>query len=141
VDSGRDVHAALAEVKESLLVDLNARIGASAAPTQLFKEQRDALSILRGNLTHPTVAREDSVELTKIVRRPLARTLRRELRDMLVAYEGSEDYGTLVSELQSFVGRYGLDGTAPGGPSENGSGGEQDIEEDEVELVAYLDLS
>ena len=113
MDSGRDVHAALAEVKESLLVDLNARIGASAAPTQLFKEQRDALAILRGNLNHPTVAREDSVELTKVVRRPLARTLRRELRDMLDAYEGSEDYGTLVSELQSFVGRYGLDEHRP----------------------------
>jgi hypothetical protein len=128
VDSGRAVHSALAEVKESLLVDLNARIGASAAPTQLFKEQRNALAILRGNLTHSTVAREYSVELTKIVRRPLARTLRRELRDMLDAYGGSENYGTLVAELQSFVGRYGLDGAAPGAPSEDGSGGEKEIE-------------
>ncbi|MEJ7815727.1 MAG: helicase-related protein [Rubrobacter sp.] len=141
VDSGRDAHVALAEVKESLLVDLNARIGASAAPTQLFKEQRDALAILRSNLTHPTVAREDSVELTKIVRRPLARTLRRELRDMLSAYDGSEDYETLVSELQSFVGRYELDGNATDRPSENGAGVEKEIVEDELELVSYLDLS
>ena len=60
---------------------------------------------------------------------------------MLHDYEGSENYGTLVSELQSFVGRYGLDDTAPGGPSKNGSGGEKEIEEEELELVAYLDLS
>ena len=47
----------------------------------------------------------------------------------------------MVSELQSFVGRYGLNGTAPGAPSENGSGGQKEIEGEELELVAYLDLS
>lgn len=111
------------------------------APTQLFKEQRDALAILRSNLNHPTVAREDSVELTRVMRRPLARTLRRELRDMLEVYEGSGDYGTLVSGLRSFVERYELDGDVPGGVTANGSGGEKEIEEEEIELVAYLDLS
>ena len=140
VDSGRNVHAALGEVKESLLVDLNARIGASAAPTQLFKEQRDALAILRRNLKHPTVAREESVELTKIVRRPMARMLRRELKATLDAYAESEDYGVLVSELQSFVDRYSLDGDGSSGPNENGAG-EKEIENEELELVAYLDLS
>jgi hypothetical protein len=79
------------------------------------------------------------VELTRIVRRPLARTLRRELRDMLDAYEGNGDYGTLVSELQSFVGRYELYGNVPGGSPAHGSG-EKEIEEEEIELVAYLDL-
>jgi hypothetical protein len=119
---------------------LNARIGVSAAPTQLFKEQRDALAILRSNLKHPTVAREDSVELTRVVRRPLARTLRRELRDILNDYEGNGDHDGLVTELLSFVGRYGLHSEASDGATTNGSS-KKEITEEELELIAYLDLS
>ncbi len=59
---------------------------------------------------------------------------------MLNAYEGNGDYGSLVSELQSFVGRYDLNGDPPDGSLANDSG-EKGIEEEELELVAYLDLS
>jgi hypothetical protein len=106
-ESGSDVHEVLARVKEELLMELNSRIAASEAPTQLFKEQRDVVAILRSNLKHPTVPREDSLELLQVLRRPMARTLRRELRSVLEAHADG-DYGMLVTRLQSFVTRYDL---------------------------------
>jgi hypothetical protein len=80
-ESGRDVHEILAQVKEELLLELNSRIAASEAPMKLFQEQRDLVAILGRNLKHPTVPREDSLELLQVLREPRARPLRRELRD------------------------------------------------------------
>lgn len=136
VESGRDVHEVLATVKEELLQDLNSRIAASAAPTQLFKEQRDVVAILRGNLKHPTVAREESLDLLQSLRRPMARTLRRELRGTLEAHADG-DYEELVAELQGFVTRYDLSANGRSDPQDS----EKEIKGEELELVAYLDLS
>jgi hypothetical protein len=135
VESGRDVHEVLSMVKEELLQELNSRIAASAAPTQLFKEQRDTVAILRGNLKHPTVPREDSLELLQILRQPMARTLRRELRGTLEAH--LDDYAALVAELQGFVTRYDLSANGSSDPQDS----ETEIGEEELELVAYLDLA
>lgn len=136
-ESGRDVHEVLARIKEDLLLELNSRIAASKAPTQLFKEQRDAIAILRGNLKHPTVPREESLELLQILRQPMARTLRRELRETLEA-DPNGDYDALVAGLQGFVARYELSVNGRDDPRDSM---EKEVGEEEVELVAYLDLS
>jgi hypothetical protein len=135
-ESGRDVHKVLAQVREELLFDLNSRIAASEAPTQLFKEQRDAVATLRSNLKHPTVPREDSLVLLQILRQPMARTLRRELKGTLETH--ADDYNPLVAELQGFVARYDL---SANGQGELRDSAEEEIREEELELVAYLDLS
>jgi len=100
-DSERDVHQILAQVKEELLLELNSRIAASEAPTKLFKEQRDLIAILGRNLKHPTVPQEDSLGLLQVLREPMARTLRRELKGVLDSHADS-DYEVLISELQGF---------------------------------------
>ena len=130
------MHEVPAQVKEELLIELNSRIAASEAPTKLFKEQRDVIAILRGNLKHPTVPREDSLELLQVLRQPMARTLRRELRRTLETHTEGE-YEELVSELQGFVGRYDL---AANGQAKLQDSAEEEVREEELELVAYLDL-
>jgi hypothetical protein len=135
--SGRDVHEVLGRVKEELLLELNSRIAASEAPTKLFKEQRDLVAVLGRNLKHPTVPREDSLELLQILREPMARTLRRELRELSDSHTDG-DYEALVSELQGFVARYDL---AANGREDPREPVEEEVGEEEVELVAYLDLS
>ena len=138
VESGRNVHEILAQVKEELLLELNSRIAASEAPKKLFKEQRDLVAILGRNLKHPTVPREDSLELLQVLREPMARTLRREMRGLLDAHADS-DYEALVSELQSFVARYDLVANGREHPHEPGE--EEEVGEEELDLVAYLDLA
>jgi len=122
-ESGHDVHEILAQVREDLLLELNSRIATSEAPTKLFKEQRDAVAILRGNLKHPTVPREDSLELLQLLRQPMPRTLRRELKGVLATHANG-DYDALVSELHGFVTRYNL--------SVNGQKASQDPTDEEV---------
>lgn len=95
------------------------------------------VAILRRNLKHPTVAREESLELLQTLRQPMARTLRRELKGTLKAHLDG-DYGALVSELQGFVARYDLSVNGQEGPRDSA---EEEIGEDELELVAYLDLA
>jgi hypothetical protein len=137
VESGRDVHEILSQVKEDLLLELNSRIAATEAPIKLFKEQRDLVAILGRNLKHPTVPREDSLELLQVLREPMPRTLRRELRGLLEAHVDN-DYEVLVSELQGFVARYDLAVDGRENPHESA---EEEIGEEELELVAYLDLA
>jgi hypothetical protein len=137
VESGRDVHEILRQVKEELLLELNSRIAATEAPTKLFKEQRDLVAILGRNLKHSTVPREDSLELLQVLREPMPRTLRRELRGLLEAHVDN-DYEALVSELQGFVARYDLAVDGRENPHESA---EEEIREEELELVAYLDLA
>jgi hypothetical protein len=131
------VHEILAQVKEELLLELNSRIAASEAPTKLFKEQRDLVAILGRNLKHPTVPREDSLELLQVLRESMPRTLRRELRGVLDAH-GDSDYEGLVSELQGFVARYDLVADGREDPHESV---EEEVREEELEVVAYLDLA
>ena len=137
VESGRDVHEILAQVKEELLLELNSRIAASEAPTKLFKEQRDLVAILGRNLKHPTVPHEDSLELLQTLREPMPRTLRRELRGLLDAH-ADNDYEALVSELASFVARYDL---VADGREDLHESAEEEVGEEELELVTYLDLA
>jgi hypothetical protein len=136
-ESGRDVHEVLGRVKEDLLLELNSRIAASEAPTKLFKEQRDLVGVLGRNLKHPTVAREDSLRLLRVLREPMARTLRRELRELSNSHADG-DYDGLVAELQGFVARYDL---AANGRVGSQGPVEQEVGEEELELVAYLDLA
>jgi hypothetical protein len=136
-DSERDVHQILAQVKEELLLELNSRIAASEAPTKLFKEQRDLIAILGRNLKHPTVPQEDSLGLLQVLREPMARTLRRELKGVLDSHADS-DYEVLISELQGFVTRYDLVADGREDPQESA---EEEVGEEELELVAYLDLA
>ena len=118
------------------MVQRAGRFAAYIAPTRLFKEQRDVVAILRSNLKHPTVPREDSLELLQILRRPMARTLRRKLRETLEAHADA-DYEELVVELQGFVTRYDL---SANGHGERRDTPEEEIKEEVLELVAYLDL-
>ncbi len=130
------MHEILAQVKEELLLELNSRIAASEAPTKLFKEQRDLVAILGRNLKHPTVPREDSLELLQVLREPMPRTLRRELRGLLDT-SADGNYEVLVSELQGFVARYDL---VADGRGDRYDSAEEEVKEEELELVAYLDL-
>jgi hypothetical protein len=66
----------------------------------------------------------------------MARTLRRELNSVLEANTDGE-YATLVSELQGFVTRYDL---SVDGREEPRGFEEEEVKEEELELVAYLDL-
>jgi hypothetical protein len=136
-ESGRDVHEVLGQVQEELLLELNSRIAASEAPTRLFKEQRDLVAILGRNLKHPTVPREDSLELLQVLREPMARTLRRELRGLLNSHTDG-NYEALVSELQGFVARYDL---VADGREKPRDFAEEEVSDEELELVAYLDLA
>jgi hypothetical protein len=136
-ESGRDVHEILRQVKEELLLELNSRIAATEAPTKLFKEQRDLVAILGRNLKHPTVPREDSLELLQVLREPMARTLRRELKGILEAHT-DDHYEALISELQGFVARHDFAVDGRENPHESA---EEEIGEEELELVAYLDLA
>ncbi len=78
---------------------------------------------MRGNLKHPTVPREDSLELLQLLRQPMPRTLRRELKGVLATHANG-DYDALVSELHGFVTRYNL--------SVNGQKASQDPTDEEV---------
>lgn len=127
----------LAQVREDLLLELNSRIATSEAPTKLFKEQQDTVAILRGNLKHPTVPREDSLELLQLLRQPMPRTLRRELKGVLATHANG-DYGALVSELHGFVTRYDL---STNGQEESQNPTDEEVREEDLELIAYLDLS
>ncbi len=112
-------------------------IGDTEAPTQLFKEQRNAVAILRGNLKCPTVPREESLELLQVPLQPMG----------LHAEEGAE--GDLGNPLQWRLRR------ARGGAAgvrgalrpllerleDVRDSQEEEVSEEELELVTYLDLT
>jgi hypothetical protein len=67
----------------------------------------------------------------------MPRTLRRELRGLLEAH-ADNDYEALILELQGFVARYDLIADGRGDQYESA---EEEVVEEELELVAYLDLA
>jgi hypothetical protein len=88
-------------------------------------------------VNHSTVPREDTMELLKAFNRPLHRTLRRELKDVIAVHQDDGHYEELVTALRAFTDRYEL---LADQPSKDGSDENSEVMKDEVELVAYLDL-
>jgi hypothetical protein len=72
----------------------------------------------------------------QVLREPMARTLRRELKGILEAHK-DDHYEALVSELQGFVARYDL---VADGREDLHETVEEEVREEELELIAYLDL-
>jgi hypothetical protein len=67
----------------------------------------------------------------------MARTLRRELKGILETHR-DDHYEALVSALQGFIARYDLVANGREDPHEST---EEEVGEEELELVAYLDLA
>jgi len=131
VDADYDIDQILAEVKASLLKDLNAQHAAMLE--ELPKVQRDVLNTLRGFAYHPEIERELIVYLLKALGSPLPRALLREL-NTLFSQNRHDDFH-LVNVLKAFVERYGL--------SESMSQFQavEQFSEKDLELVVFLTLS
>jgi len=102
-------------------------------PKPLEKVQRDISSILESNVHVIPEKAPEIVEIAELVRKPLNRTLLKELKKYLKDYRDGGSYKELVADMMKFRESYFEIDI----PLNNELLDEMDLDEDELKLVCY----